>query len=146
MIIPAYNLTEPLWLKPSKWLVQLITLGHLLGAIATLSNNLSLPLQLFLLALLSGHYLIALHHWCHRPTLKLYCHHDGWLLSTSCSEPPLYTVLKCSYWHPLLVILLVEDRSHKKRYLPLLVDTCPQPEFKRLQLIAATSLNASEKS
>ena len=141
MITPTYELTKPLSLNTSRLLIRLTTLGHFLGVIAIFSNRLPLSLQLFLLIALSGHYANIFYCWRHRPVLKLHCYSDAWFLSTESSKKPIYTVLKCSYWHPWLVILQVEGRSNRKSYMPLLIDSCTCHEFKRLQLVAATWSN-----
>ena len=140
-MIPACKLTKPIGLNYSKSLIRFTTLGYSLAVIAIFNNSLSLSLKLFLLTALCVHYAYTAYTWKRWLTLKLYCHCDDWFISINDSKMPFYTVLGCSYWHPWLVILKVQNRSKKKSYLPILVDSCTQSGFKRLQLIAAKWLS-----
>ena len=141
MITLNDKLSKPITLRPSKLSMQLITLGHFLGVVAIFSNRLNILLQLLLLTTLSIHYAWQIYTWKRCNNLTLYCHSNTWLISNDQWKTPLYTVLGCSYWHPWLVILKVSNRSSKKSYLPIVIDSCKRYDFKRLQLIAVSQLN-----
>ena len=145
MIAPNDKLTKPIELHPSTLAMQFTTLGHCLGGVAVFSNRLNLLLQLLLLIALSIHYVYNIYTWRHQPRLRLYCHYNVWFISVDQSKLPLYTILRCSYWHPWLVILEVKNqRSNKNSYLPILIDRCRRHEFKRLQLIAVSKINNNQ--
>ena len=138
MSIPDYNLTKPLKLTPSKLLLIFIIIGHLLGIIATVNSNLPLVLQLCIFLAVAIHCLFSIYRWRLWPILMLHVETGDWVLSTSGSKSPCYKVLRCSYWHPWLLVFQVKNQSDKKSYVPLLIDSCKRSEFKRLQLITAT--------
>ena len=139
-----YNLTKPLQLTPSRLLLILVITGHLLSVIAIVSSNLPLILKFFILLAVTIHCLFSIYRWQLWPILTLHFEAGDWVLSGSESRSRCYRVLRCSYWHPWLLVLQVNNQCGKKGYLPLLIDSCKRSEFKRLQLITATWLDKSQ--
>ena len=144
MNITDYNLTKPLRLTPSKLLLIFITTGHLLCVISVVSSHLPLLLQLGILLAVTIHCLFSIYQWRLWPILTFHVEAGDWVLSSGDSKSPRYRILRCSYWHPCLLVLQVKDQSNKKSYVPLPIDSCKRSEFKRLQLITATWLDKSQ--
>lgn len=80
--------------------------------------------------------------WKNQPVLRVQYQHERWCLFSNISasmkgdeQAPMYKILHWHFWSVWLLILVVEDRKGRQRYIPFLSDCCQPDEFRWFRVI-----------
>ena len=139
-------------IKPSKCLLALVTLLHVLIVVSFLSSSLSftwLQIPIILLCIHLGFYW---YQWRALPCYRLQCLGEHWCLlqnkknadrSGLGTKPQSRLSIKtCYYWSRFLVILIVEGehKTSRPQYIPIVFDCCSKDDFRFIKVISKTML------
>ncbi len=138
-------------INPSKRLLTLVTLVHLLAILSFLSAGLAIAWAQIPIVLLCIHMGWYWHRWRCFPVYILRELHQQWCLFPDLPHASKYegredepnnkslTIVGCHYWSNFLVILIIEDSNACKHYMPILSD-CSK-SFRRIKVISKTMLD-----
>jgi hypothetical protein len=139
-------------IKPSKSLLIIVTLLHVLIVVSLLSSSLSLKWAQIPIILLCIHLGFYWHQWRLLPCYRLQYLAERWHLLTKQKKSyandleakieACLSIKACYYWSRFLVVLIVEDKHVKSRlqYIPIVFACCPRDEFRFIKVMSKAML------
>lgn len=139
-------------IKPSKLLLALVTLLHVLIVMSFLSSSLSPAWLQVPIITLSIHLGLYLHQWRELPYYRVQYLGECWCLlqqqrnlaaeNLEAKMEVRLLINTCYYWSRFLVVLIVEDEHRKSRpqYIPIVFDCCSKDDFRFIRVMSKTML------
>lgn len=144
--------SQLLRIKPSKCLLVLVTLLHVLIVVSFLSSRLSLAWLQIPIILLCIHLGFYWYQWRALPCYRLQFLGEHWCLlqkQKNANSSGLGTkaearlsIKTCYYWSRFLVVLIVEDEHKKSRpqHIPIVFDCCSKDDFRFIRVTSKAML------
>jgi hypothetical protein len=141
-------------IKPSRFLLTIVTLLHVLIAMSFSSSSLPLIWAQIPIVLLCIHLGFYWYCWRLLPTYRLQYLAERWHLlkkqksigidNLAAKEEARLSIKACYYWSRCLVVLIVEDEDLKSspQYIPIVFDCCNKDDFRFIKVMSKSMLAA----